>query len=128
MRDGRPIADAGEGLTASQTDQRTARTAVGQTQGGTFLLVTAEGPAQGSRGITAAEQAQLMADLGARVAVAMDAGGSAQMNLGTRPVMDWGASPRSLSTVVALDSRGLSLDEIPRRVTPNADRVDDTSP
>lgn len=127
VRDGAAISKAGEGLSSSQTDTRTARTAVGQTAAGTLLLVTAEGPVQGSPGVTAAEQADLMAGLGARVAVAMDAGGSAQMALGTRSLVSWGGTPRSLSDVVLLSYAGLRLEELPARISPNADRVDDTT-
>lgn len=127
VRDGVPVENAGEGLSSAQTGSRTARTAVGQTRNGTILLVTAEGPVQGRRGITSAEQARLMADLGARVAVAMDSGGSAQMALGTRPLVASAGTPRSLSTVFTLDYRGLQLDETPDRISPNADRVGDTA-
>lgn len=127
VRDGRPVYDHREGLSSAQTGGRTARTAVGQTAAGTILLVTAEGPVQGSPGITAAEQAKLMSDLGARVAVAMDAGGSAQMALGTRHLVSWGAAPRSLSDVILLTYAGLHLAELPDRITPNADRVADTA-
>jgi hypothetical protein len=126
VRDGVPVENAGEGLSSAQTGSRTARTAVGQARDGTILLVTAEGPVQGSLGITAAEQARLMADLGARVAVAMDAGGSAQMALGTRPLVASAGTPRSLATMFTLDYRGLQLDETPDRISPNADRVADS--
>jgi hypothetical protein len=126
VRDGVPVERAGEGLSTAQTDTRTTRTAVGQTGDGTFLLVTAEGAPQGSPGITSAEQARLMADLGARVAVAMDSGGSAQMALGARPLVASAGTPRSLATVLTVDYRGLQLDELPDRVSPNADRVDDS--
>lgn len=126
VRDGTAVYDHGEGLTGAQLNGRTARTAVGQHHDGTLLLVTAEGPAQGSPGITAREQADLMVTLGARVAVAMDAGGSAQMALGTQPAVAWGAAPRSLANVVLLSYRGLRLEPLPPRISPNADRVDDS--
>jgi hypothetical protein len=125
VRDGRPIANAGEGLTSAQTGSRTARTAVGQSADGTILLVTAEGFLQGSPGITSARQAEIMASLGARVAVAMDSGGSAQMALGARPVVTWGPNPRRVANALAVTYRGLLVDELPPRISPNADRVDD---
>jgi hypothetical protein len=127
VRDGAPVVNSGEGLSSAQTGTRTTRTAVGQTGDGTILLVTAEGAPQGSPGITAAEQARLMSELGARVAVAMDAGGSAQMALGTRPLVASAGSPRSLATVFTVDYRGLLLDELPDRISPNADRVGDAA-
>ncbi|MEQ9336638.1 MAG: phosphodiester glycosidase family protein [Miltoncostaeaceae bacterium] len=127
VRDGVAVTDAGEGLSSAQTGQRTARTAVGQNAAGFLLLVVAEGPAQGSPGVTAAEQAELMERLGARVAVAMDAGGSAQAAIGGRHLVDWGSSPRSLANALLLTYRGLMVDEIPRRLSPNGDGVDDSA-
>lgn len=127
VRDGRAVPDAGEGLSQAQTGQRTARTAVGQNAAGFLLLVVAEGPAQGSPGITAAEQADLMERLGARVAVAMDAGGSAQAAIGRRHLVDWGSAPRRLANALLLTYRGLMLDEVPRRLSPNRDGVDDAA-
>lgn len=126
VRDGTAVYDHGEGLTGGQLNSRTARTAVGQTQDGTLLLVTAEGPVQGSPGITAREQADLLVDLGARVAVAMDAGGSAQLALGTEQAVSWGGTPRSLADVILLSYHGLRLEPLPPRISPNADRVDDS--
>lgn len=127
VRDGVAVPAAGEGLSAAQTGQRTARTAVGQNAAGFLLLVVAEGPAQGSPGITAAQQAGLMERLGARVAVAMDAGGSAQAAIGPRHLVDWGSSPRNLANALLLTYRGLMLDPLPQRLSPNADRVDDSA-
>lgn len=127
VRDGVAITNAGEGLSAGQTGTRTARTAVGQAANGALLLIVAEGPVQGSPGITAAEQAQLAAELGARVAVAMDAGGSTQLALGDRAAVDWGGTPRSLANAVVVSYHGLRLEPLPVRISPNADRVDDTT-
>jgi len=62
VRDGAAVHDHGEGLSSGQLNSRTARTAAGQAADGTLLLVTAEGPVQGSPGITAREQADLLAD------------------------------------------------------------------
>ena len=126
VRDGQPVPGR-EGFSPAQTDSRTARAAVGQTASGITLLVVAEGPVQGSPGVTVAEQARLLADLGARVAVAMDAGGSAQMAIGPRSLLYEGGTPRSLSTVLNVDYRGLLLDGLPARLSPNADRVDDSA-
>ena len=71
------------GYTSSQLDARTSRPAVGQTAQGSLMLVTAEGPSQGSPGLTVADQARQMISLGAATAFAIDAGGSAQLAVGT---------------------------------------------
>lgn len=121
---GRPVTGFTEGFTASQLAPRSSRTAVGQTADGTDLLVTAEGPAQGSPGITGLEQAGLMASLGARTAIAMDSGGSAQMALTTGLVTPWPAA-RSLSTALLVNYSGVTLQPLPFRLSPNGDGVDD---
>lgn len=126
VRDGTAITSAGEGFTSSQTGQRTARSGIGRTADGTTLLVTVEGPQQGSRGVTVAEQAELMKALGARTAIAMDAGGSAQLAVRDRLVIPW-SGPRSLSDVILLSYRGVTLEPLPFRLSPNADRVDDAA-
>ena len=114
------------GYTPSQLDARTSRSAVGQTASGALMLVTAEGPSQGSPGVTAAEQASLMRSLGAETAFAMDAGGSAQLALNTGPVVPW-SSPRALSDVLLLSYGGITLTPLPPRLSPNADHVDDST-
>lgn len=126
VRDGTAITSAGEGFTSSQTGQRTARSGIGRTADGTTLLVTVEGPQQGSRGVTVAEQAELMKALGARTAIAMDAGGSAQLAVRDRLVIPW-SGPRSLSDVILLSYRGVTIEPLPFRLSPNADRVDDAA-
>lgn len=126
VRDGAAITSAGEGFTSAQTGQRTARSALGRTADGTTLLVTAEGPQQGGRGVTVAEQATLMTSLGAVTAIAMDAGGSAQLAVRDRLVIPW-SGPRSLSDVVLLSYRGVTLEPLPFRLSANADRVDDSA-
>jgi hypothetical protein len=124
VRDGVAIPRAGEGFTAAQTESRTSRSAVGQTADGTTLFVTVEGPSQGRRGMTAADQAELMRSLGARTAVAMDAGGSAQLAVRDDLVIPWSWA-RSLSDVVVMSYRGVTIEPLPFRISPNRDRVDD---
>ncbi len=126
VRGGTAITKAGEGFTSSQTDQRTARSAIGATANGTTLLVTVEGPQQGRPGISVAQQATLMKSLGARTAIAMDAGGSAQLAVRDRLVIPW-SGPRSLSDVILLSYRGVTLEPPPFRLSANADRVDDSA-
>lgn len=124
VRDGAAIPRAGEGFTGAQTDSRTSRSAVGQTADGTTLFVTVEGPSQGRPGMTAADQAALMKSLGARTAVAMDAGGSAQLAVRDDLAIPWPGA-RSLSDVVLMSYRGVTIEPLPFRISPNADRVDD---
>jgi hypothetical protein len=126
VRGGVAIPDSNEGFTASQTGARTARSALGQTADGTTLLVTVEGPEQGGAGLTVADQAELMSSLGAITAIAMDAGGSAQLAVRDRLVIPL-AFPRSLSDVVVLSYRGVTLEPLPFRISANADRVDDSA-
>ncbi len=126
VRDGAPITNAGEGFTGAQTGARTSRSAVGQRSDGTRMLVTAEGPAQGSPGLTVAEQAQLLASLGARTAVAMDAGGSAQLAVRDELVTPW-RGPRSLSDAIVMSYDGITVEPPPFRISANADRVDDAT-
>jgi hypothetical protein len=124
VRGGVAIPDAGEGFTGAQTRSRTSRSAVGQTADGTTMFVTVEGPSQGRPGMTAADQAALMQSLGARTAVAMDAGGSAQLAVRDELVIPWSGA-RSLSDVMVMSYRGVTIEPLPFRISPNADRVDD---
>ena len=126
VREGQAVPTSGEGFTGSQLGSRTSRSAVGQAADGTTLLVTAEGPAQGSPGLTVAEQASLLASLGARTALAMDAGGSAQLAVGTSLAIPW-SSPRSIPDVLLMYYDGVRLEPLPFRLSANADRVDDAT-
>jgi hypothetical protein len=126
VREGQAVPSAGEGFTGSQTGARTSRSAVGQAADGTVLLVTSEGPSQGSPGLTVAEQAALLASLGARTAVAMDAGGSAQLAVGTDLAIPW-SSPRSIPDALLMFYDGVRLEPLPFRLSANADRVDDAT-
>jgi hypothetical protein len=124
VSNGQAVHAAGEGFSGSQLYGRTSRSAVAQTVDGTILLVTAEGPQQGSPGLTVAEQADLMAALGARVAIGMDGGGSAQLAVGDDLVIPWD-SPRRVSTALLVAYQGLQLSTLPFRISPNGDGVDD---
>lgn len=123
---GVPILAAGEGFSTTQLTALRQRSAIGQRADGALLLVTTEGAEQGSRGISTAEQANLMAELGAVEAMAMDSGGSAVMVVDDDLVVPW-ASERAITTALAVFHRGVSLVPLAsERLTPNGDRVTDT--
>lgn len=124
--EGAAVASPSEGFSLSQVAQPTSRTAVGQLKDGGYIMVTAEGGAQGASGITAGDQAAIMARFGARLAVAMDAGGSAQMVVDDWPVVAW-SSPRRVVTAVAVTYAGVRIAPVTARLTPNGDRVDDAT-
>lgn len=123
---GVPVPAAGEGFTSTQLTALRQRSAIGQTQDGTILLVTTEGVEQGSRGVSTAEQANLLVELGAVNAMALDSGGSAIMVVDDDLVVPW-ASERAITTALAVFHTGISLVPLANdRVSPNGDRVDDS--
>lgn len=122
VRDGIAIADAGETFSPGQLDPSAPRSAVGQRVDGTLLMVAVQGPVHGSRGMSNRQLATLMVQLGARTAVAMDAGGSTSLAAADGPVLPGGE--RSVTNAVALRHDGVSIEPLPRtRITPNRDGV-----
>lgn len=72
------------GASSSLVNSRRSRTAVGITANNRVIAITSDGgtPSKGiSDGITLAEMAQVLKDLGAVQAVSLDGGGSTQMNV-----------------------------------------------
>lgn len=126
VENGVPLTGVTEGFTPGQIATRTSRTAIGQAADGTVILVTAEGPLQGSRGITMAEQATLMASLGASTAVGMDGGGSAMMAIRDSLVTPW-RSERAISDAVIVTYDGVQLTPPAGLVSPNGDGVADAT-
>ena len=122
---GVPVASAGEGFTSTQLSSRTTRTAVGQTADGAILMVVSEGPQQGVRGYTAAEQGQMMASLGSVEAMGFDSGGSSLMAIGSNQLIPW-SGERPIADMLVAYYAGAQL-SIPadNRVTPNGDGVAD---
>lgn len=76
---GVPVFQAGEAFLSSQLLPRNPRTAVGQLGNGRVLMVAVDGRSSSSAGVTNSQLARLMADLGARTAIALDSGGSTTM-------------------------------------------------
>ena len=124
VQNGVALAGVAEGFNGGQIATRTSRTAVGQTIDGTVLLVTSEGPFQGSQGISMVEQAQLMASLGAQTAVGMDGGGSAAMALRDSLLIPW-ASEREITDAVVVSYGGVQMTQPAPLLSPNGDGVDD---
>jgi Phosphodiester glycosidase len=119
---------ATEGFGSGQLNARTSRTGVGQTADGTVLLVTAEGPTQGSQGVTVAEQSKLMISLGAVTAIGMDAGGSAQQTVYDQLVIPW-SSERAITDALVVTYTGMQVLPLSApRLSPNQDGVDDREP
>jgi len=128
VRSGVPVADAGEAFTRAQGDSRTQRSGFGQMADGTLLMVVTEGPEQGSPGMSVAEQARLMADLGAWTAIGFDGGGSAQLvALGGQRIAR--AQERPVTNALAVTYRGAAVSPLTReRLSPNGDGRDDRIP
>jgi hypothetical protein len=80
VRDGQPVFRALESFTSNQLSLRNPRTAVGQREDGTIVLVAVDGRQPGySTGLTNFELALAMMRLGCVTASALDAGGSTTM-------------------------------------------------
>jgi hypothetical protein len=126
VQDGRPVLSPGESFTSSQLGGRTSRTAIAQHQNGQLLLVGVEGPLQGRPGLSTTGLARELVRLGARTAIGLDSGGSAQLVVGPRSAIPW-RSPRAVSTAAVLRYTGLQLDPLPGRLTPNGDGATDTA-
>jgi hypothetical protein len=121
VQGGVAIPSAGEGFTASQLTGRTTRTAVGQTADGRILMVVSEGPQQGKKGYTAAEQATLMVSLGAVDAIGFDSGGSSLMALGRDQIVPWTSERPIADGLIATYSGAQISIHDPQRVSPNGD-------
>ncbi len=126
VQNGVALTSVTEGFSSGQIATPTSRTAIGQTADGTVLLVTAEGPFQGSRGVAMAEQAQLLQSLGAQTAVGMDGGGSATMALRDNLVIPWSAE-RAITDAVVVSYAGVQLTKPAPFLSPNGDGVDERS-
>lgn len=127
VQGGVAIPSAGEGFTASQLTGRTTRTAVGQTADGRILMVVSEGPQQGKKGYTAAEQATLMVSLGAVDAIGFDSGGSSLMALGRDQIVPWTSErPIADGLIATYSGAQISIPD-PQRVSPNGDGLADSA-
>lgn len=128
IRDGTPVAHAGEALTTSQLVSRNPRSAVGQRADGTVLLVTVDGRQPGySVGMTSFELALAMLRLGAVRAMALDSGGSATLAFdGTVLSRPSDGRERAVASALMLEYYGV-VARPPREpvLSPNGDGVAD---
>lgn len=115
------------GFSSSQVKGRSARTAIGQTRTGQLLLVVTEGPLEGRVGMTANEQAELLASLGAQTAIAMDSGGSSGMVVRGRMMNSVRYGERAIANGLIVSYAGVQLTEPAPLVSPNGDGIDDTT-
>jgi Phosphodiester glycosidase/FlgD Ig-like domain len=128
VRNGAAIFRAGEVFTTSQLAPRAPRSAVGQLRDGRIILVAVDGRQPGySVGLTNFELAQALVRLGAVTAMALDSGGSTTMAFdGTLLNRPSDKVERRISTALMFLYRGVFAPELPARVSPNGDGVDDT--
>lgn len=128
VRDGAPVFRSGEVFTTKQLGPRAPRSAVGQLRDGRILLVAVDGRQPGySVGLTNFELAQTLVRLGAVTGMALDSGGSTTMAFdGTLLNRPSDGVERRISTALVFLYRGVFAPELPARVSPNGDGVDDT--
>jgi hypothetical protein len=121
VQGGIAITSPDEGFSSSQISSRTTRSAVCQTNNGRILMVVSEGPQQGRRGYTMAEQANLMVSLGCMEAMGFDAGGSSLMALGRDQIVPW-SNERPIADALIVNYTGAQISiPSPQRVSPNGD-------
>lgn len=127
VRDGSPVFRAGEQFTSSQLGPRSPRTGVGQLRDGRIILVAVDGRQPGvSVGLTNFELAQTLTRLGAVTGMALDGGGSTTMAFDGEVLnAPSDGRERRISTALVFAYRGAYLPEVPPRVSPNGDGVDD---
>jgi hypothetical protein len=128
VRDGRPVANAGEAFTSSQIVPRQPRTAIGQTADGRLLMVVVDGRQPGySTGMTSFELALTLLRLGAVRAMQLDGGGSSTVAFdGTVLNSPSDGNERPISTALMLQYYGVyASPPLEPIVSPNGDGVAD---
>jgi hypothetical protein len=128
VRDGKPIFNAGEALTAVQLHGRDPRTAVGQRADGTIVMLAVDGRRPGwSIGITNWELAQTLVHYGCVTGFALDSGGSTTLAFDgkvlNRPSDSYGERPVGEALVIAYT--GVYVPPLSATLSPNADGVGD---
>ena len=102
---------------------------MGQLRDGSIVLVTVDGRQPGlSVGLTNFELAQTLARLGAVNAMSLDGGGSTTMAYDGRVLnTPSDGTERRIATGLVFAYRGVFAPDVPARISPNADGVDDTA-
>jgi hypothetical protein len=131
VRDGKPIFNAGEALTAVQLHGRDPRTAVGQRADGTIVMVAVDGRRLGwSIGITNWDLAQTLVRYGCVTGFALDSGGSTTVAFDgkvlNRPSDSSGERPVAEAVVIAYT--GVYVPPVAPTLSPNADGAADVEP
>jgi hypothetical protein len=128
VRDGKPVFRAGEFFTSGQLNQRSPRSAVGQTADGRILLVAVDGRQAGySVGVTNFELAQALVRLGATTAMALDGGGSTTMAFDGTLLNRPSGPERAIASALMLVYTGVFVSPPPPVVSPDGDGVDDVA-
>jgi hypothetical protein len=128
VRDGKPIFNAGEALTAVQLHGRDPRTAVGQRADGTIVMLAVDGRRPGwSIGITNWDLAQTLVHYGCVTGFALDSGGSTTVAFDgkvlNRPSDSYGERPVGEALVIAYT--GVYVPPLSATLSPNADGAGD---
>ncbi len=129
VRDGKPIANAGEALTPVQLYGRDPRTAIGQRADGRIVIVAADGRRPGwSVGITNLDLALTLIRAGCVNGLALDSGGSTTVAFDGR-VLNWPSDPtgeRPVGEALVIGYTGVFVPAPAPTLSPNGDRVGDS--
>jgi hypothetical protein len=128
VRDGRVVAQAGQGFMPGHYAVRHPRTAVGQLANGRLLFVVADGRSDRSYGLTTHALARVMVDLGAVTAISLDGGGSSTLAFDGRVLNSPSdGSPRRVVDGLFLHYYGIYAPAASGSIlSPNGDGVGDT--
>jgi len=130
VRDGRPIFNAGEALTAGQLRGRAPRTAIGQRVDGGIVMVAVDGRRRGwSIGITNWDMAQTLVRYGCVTGFALDSGGSTTVAFDGK-VMNRPSDPggeRPVGEALVIGYTGVYASPIAPTLSPNADGANDVA-
>jgi hypothetical protein len=128
VRDGKPVANAGEALTSAQLRGRDPRTAIGQRADGTVVMLAADGRRRGwSVGMTNWELALALMRYGCTIGFALDSGGSTTMAFDgqvlNRP--SDAAGERPVADALVVGYTGVFIPAPAPTLSPNHDGVGD---
>ncbi|MGH3011748.1 MAG: phosphodiester glycosidase family protein [Gaiellaceae bacterium] len=127
VRNGRVVRQADQGFSPAGYAVRHPRTAVGQLANGRLLFVVADGRSGSSYGLTTRALAEVMIDLGATTAMALDGGGSSTIAFDARVLnAPSDGAPRRVATGLFLHYYGIYAPSPGGTIlSPNGDGVGD---